>query len=251
MEIKFRTLRADEIEVRPQVVKDGKGTLLLYIDSRAVVELLNETVGASNWTMDFKEVAGQTVGMLGIWDEEKGQFVYKSDTGSESNVEAQKGLFSDCYKRCLSRWGVDELYSAPKIQVPDDGYKCTGYKVSEIRYDGKRKINHLVIVNRFGKEVFRWEEEEKEKKEEKEDSLSTKYYLYDKDEKKKTNREIFREYCTFLKNEGKDLEELKKFYKWYAEDYNENKGGILVDVWKGMMNPSILWDSWMKPKRYK
>lgn len=239
MEIKFRTLRADEIEVRPQVIKDGKATMLLYIDSRAVVELLNETVGASNWTMDFKEVAGQTVGMLGIWDEEKGRFVYKSDTGSESNVEAQKGLFSDCYKRCLSRWGVDELYSAPRIQIPDDGYKCTGYKVSEIGYDDDRKISHLVIVNRWGDEAFRWDDD------------STKYYMYDKNEKKKNNRQIFTEYCTFLKNEGKDLEELKKFYRWYAEDYSDVKGGILVDVWNGMINPANLWAKWLTNKTKK
>lgn len=156
--LKFRTLRADEIEVRPARIdkQTGKATMLLYMDSRAATNLLDETVGAMNWEMLFETetATNLTIGRLGIWDEDKGRFVYKSDTGSESNIEAEKGKVSDIYKRCLSRWGVNELYSAPKIEIPDDGYKCSGYKVSQIAYDDKRQITSLTLVNRFGKPVF-------------------------------------------------------------------------------------------------
>lgn len=154
----FRTLKAEEIEVRVQSVKNGKANMLLYIDSRAVTKLLDETVGPMNWQTEFYEVNGQTIGKLGIWDSEKQQWIWKSDTGTESNIEAVKGLISDVYKRMLSRWGVIELYSSPKILLDDDGYGNTGYRVSEILYDGERNITHLVLVNRFGKEVFRWDE---------------------------------------------------------------------------------------------
>lgn len=154
----FRTLKAEEIEVRVQSVKNGKANMLLYIDSRAVTKLLDETVGPMNWQTEFYEVNGQTIGKLGIWDSEKQQWIWKSDTGTESNIEAVKGLISDVYKRMISRWGVVELYSSPKIVLDDDGYGNTGYKVSEILYDGERNITHLVLVNRFGKEVFRWDE---------------------------------------------------------------------------------------------
>ena len=154
----FRTLKAEEIEVRVQSVKNGKANMLLYIDSRAVTKLLDETVGPMNWQTEFYEVNGQTIGKLGIWDSEKKQWIWKSDTGTESNIEAVKGLISDVYKRMLSRWGVVELYSSPKIVLDDDGYGNTGYRVSEILYDGERNITHLVLVNRFGKEVFRWDE---------------------------------------------------------------------------------------------
>lgn len=156
-DLKFRTLRADEIEVRPATIQNGKATLLLYVDSRSVVNLLNETVGAMNWQTEFYEVAGQVVGKLGIYDEDRQIWVWKSDVGSESNIEATKGLFSDCYKRMLSRFGVQELYSAPRIIIDDDGYKNVGYKVSEISYDENRNITHLVIVNRFNREAFRWD----------------------------------------------------------------------------------------------
>ena len=154
----FRTLKAEEIEVRVQSVKNGKANMLLYIDSRAVTKLLDETVGPMNWQTEFYEVNGQTIGKLGIWDSEKQQWIWKSDTGTESNIEAVKGLISDVYKRMISRWGVVELYSSPKIVLDDDGYGNTGYRVSEILYDGERNITHLVLVNRFGKEVFRWDE---------------------------------------------------------------------------------------------
>ena len=156
-EINFRTLNPNEIEVRPQSVKNGKANMLLYIDSRAVVKLLNESVGNMNWQSEFYTVNGQTMCKIGIWDDERQMWIWKSDTGSESNIEAEKGLISDCYKRVLSRWGITELYSSPKIVWDDDGYGNSGYKVSEIDYNEYREITHLVIVNRFGKEAFRWD----------------------------------------------------------------------------------------------
>ena len=87
-DIIFRTLRADEIEVRPSHVKEGKANMLLYIDSRAVVSLLNETIGNMNWQSEFYGVNGQTIGRIGIYDEDRNLWVWKSDTGSESNIEA-------------------------------------------------------------------------------------------------------------------------------------------------------------------
>ena len=42
---KIRTLKANEIEVRTAMVKDGKASQLLYIDSRAATDLLDETYG--------------------------------------------------------------------------------------------------------------------------------------------------------------------------------------------------------------
>lgn len=159
---KFRTLRADEIEVRLQSVKDGQAIHLLYIDSRAVTSLLDETVGSMNWQSEFYEVNKQTICRIGIWDEAKKCFIYKSDTGTESNIEGEKGLISDCYKRCLSRWGVTELYTAPKISIEDDGYGNKGYSVSEIEINDKRHITKLVLVNRFGKAVFSWKAGEKQ-----------------------------------------------------------------------------------------
>lgn len=74
--IQFRLLKPSEIEVRRSYAKkDGDNLYLLFIDSRSVVKLLDETVGAMNWQTDFYEVNGQMFGKLGIWDDDKNQWV--------------------------------------------------------------------------------------------------------------------------------------------------------------------------------
>lgn len=226
--LEFRTLRADEIEVRPQSVKNGKATMLLYIDSRAVVSLLNETVGNMNWTSEFYEANGQMIGKIAIYDEDRDIWVSKSDTGSESNIEAEKGLVSDIYKRVLSRWGVQELYSAPRIVWDDDGYGNTGYKVSHIAYDENRNIISLQIVNRWGKEAFKWEKGTEiphaSQKPVNEPKISNMDILKTFYEQNKRNADI-------------NVEQLTKFKDFYKAK---------MDSWKGVFNPSTAFEKWMQ-----
>ena len=103
--MKFRALRADEIECRVGVAKEGKGvSLLLYKDSRCDMNLLDETVGSMNWQKRYsRENANCEVG---IWDDDKRQWVWKEDTGTESRTEAEKGLASDSFKRACFNWGM-------------------------------------------------------------------------------------------------------------------------------------------------
>lgn len=228
-DFKFRTLKANEIEIRPQSVKNGKANMLLYIDSRAVVKLLDETVGNMNWQSEFYNVNGQTMCKIGIYDEDRNIWVWKSDTGSESNVEAEKGLISDCYKRVLSRWGITELYSSPKISWDDDGYGNTGYKVTEIEYDENREISHLVIANRFNKEVFRWDINQTTQQN---TTVQNKPHIIPS----KSNKEILKEFCTGKKvEEGVDKVELTKFFNYYNPK---------MDTWRTTVNPSNLWNNW-------
>lgn len=226
--LEFRTLRADEIEVRPQSVKNGKATMLLYIDSRAVVSLLNETVGNMNWTSEFYEANGQMIGKIAIYDEDRDIWVSKSDTGSESNIEAEKGLVSDIYKRVLSRWGVQELYSAPRITWDDDGYGNTGYKVSHIAYDENRNIISLQIVNRWGKEAFKWEKGTEiphaSQKPVNEPKISNMDILKTFYEQNKRNANI-------------NVEQLTKFKDFYKAK---------MDSWNGVFNPSTAFEKWMQ-----
>lgn len=236
--IDFRTLRADEIEVRPQSIKNGKATMLLYIDSRAVVSLLNETVGNMNWQSEFYQVGEQTIGKIGIYDEDRDIWVWKSDVGSESNVEAEKGKISDTYKRILSRFGVQELYSAPRITIDDDGYGNSGYKVLEISYDTNRNITHLVIGNRFNKEVFRWDRDSVEQP----TQYKPKSYIQTqqndlewKDETK-DNLTVLTDYCSQVTANGFDRSEVGKFFRFYKDKCNS---------WNGKFDCERLFSNWM------
>lgn len=236
--IDFRTLKADEIEVRPQSIKNGKATMLLYIDSRAVVSLLNETVGNMNWQSEFYQVGEQTIGKIGIYDEDRDIWVWKSDVGSESNVEAEKGKISDTYKRILSRFGVQELYSAPRITIDDDGYGNSGYKVLEISYDTNRNITHLVIGNRFNKEVFRWDKDSVEQPTQYKPKSYTQTQQNDLEWKDETkdNLTVLTDYCSQVTANGFDRSEVGKFFRFYKDKCNS---------WNGKFDCERLFSNWM------
>ena len=147
MDLKFRDLKADEIECRvAQVSREGKGfSLLLYKDSRVDMNVLDETVGAMNWQRSHTRENANCI--VSIWDEEKKVWVSKEDTGTESNTEALKGLASDSFKRSCFCWGIGrELYTAPFIWVKDGDPKKDRFAVESITIENKR-ITALVIKN--------------------------------------------------------------------------------------------------------
>lgn len=116
---KFRDLKADEIDVRVGQIKyDNSVTLLLYKDARVDMNILDETVGSLNWQREHYECKGNLYCRVGIKDKESGEWVWKSDCGTESNTEAEKGEASDSFKRACVCFGIGrELYSAPTIEV--------------------------------------------------------------------------------------------------------------------------------------
>ena len=152
----FRLLRADEIDARIGMLKPTGASLLLYKDARCDMAILDETVGAYNWKREHsRDNANCTVS---LWDEKKGQWISKEDTGTESNTEAEKGLASDSFKRACFNWGIGrELYTAPFIWVsgkPED-LKFAKFHVDAIGYDETRAINYLVISDaKSGKVVY-------------------------------------------------------------------------------------------------
>ncbi len=96
----------------------ASGQCVAYIDARDVMKLLDEVVGAENWQDDYKYVGDMLIAGIGIKTaNDKGgdvQWVWKWDTGSESNMEAEKGHMSDAFKRAAVKWGVGRfLYDYP------------------------------------------------------------------------------------------------------------------------------------------
>ena len=150
----FRLLQADEIDVRVGQQKKNGVVLLLYKDARCDMAILDETVGPMNWTRAHsRDNANCTVS---IYDAEKAMWISKEDTGTESNTEAKKGLASDSFKRACVNWGIGrELYTAPFVWVPEGKltYKEVNgknvlqdrFSVRLIEYADKRRISRLVI----------------------------------------------------------------------------------------------------------
>ena len=161
MELKFRDLTADDIEVRIQSFKEGKGAvLLLYKDARVDQNILDETVGQMNWSREHYECKGNLFCRVGIRYDNSGEWTYKADCGTESNTEAQKGEASDSFKRACFNWGIGrELYTSPFIWVKAEDMKSKYDKffVEKIKIENKQVVGLAVKNETTGKRVFVWQ----------------------------------------------------------------------------------------------
>ena len=178
-ELRFPLLNKDQIEVRVGQVSAKGCTLLLYKTSRTDAEILDRIVGQGNWQKRFYTLQGVGVGdsvrsivvcSVGIYDEDKHEWIYKDDSGTESQVEQDKGVCSDAFKRAAggSCWGIGrELYYTGFIfaKVPTQtksngkGYELAdrymSFEVKEISwYENPLTLKTLVIVDNNGNVVF-------------------------------------------------------------------------------------------------
>ena len=170
---KFRYLNADEIEVRvAQVSKTTKAiSLLLYKDARADQKMLDETFGMFGWQKKYeRDSKGNLFCIVSIKSPE-GEWISKSDVGTESNMESTKGEASDAFKRACFNWGIGrELYTAPSIWISKESYKPIDgkdgtydrFSVKDIGYDDQGNINRLTIRNdSIRRDVYTMGQEEK------------------------------------------------------------------------------------------
>lgn len=245
--LNFKALRPEQIEVRPtDTATRGKATLLLYIDSRSAVDILNDSFGAYDWQMEYKAVGDQIYGRLSIWDEDKKMWIAKEDTGSESNIEGGKGQSSDILKRCLARLGCDYLYHTPKVKIdcPDNYYfkfykdgrevekMNMSFQVKEIEWDENKNCKKLIIADKWGKVVYEYQEGNEVVKNE---PKSAKIKV----EERKDNLAILKDFCTSIEASA-DAGELARFKKFYEPK---------MQNWNNVVAPANLWERWGKTKR--
>lgn len=156
--ITFRKLRPEEIELRVGATTESGFSLLLYKTARVDANILDETVGAYNWTKRFYQVKNTMICAVAIYFADRNEWVEKGDAGDESNTEAIKGEASDSFKRAGFAWGIGrELYTSPFVWIKkdqDNDPKKSHYEVKEIEYKDN-EISKLVIVNeKTGQVVF-------------------------------------------------------------------------------------------------
>ena len=168
--MEFRTLKANEIDCRIQSLNEKNGNVgavvLLYKDARVDMRLLDEVVGALNWKREHTIIGDRLYCTVSIFNEHTGEWVGKSDVGTESNTEKEKGQASDSFKRACFNWGIGrELYSAPFTYINlqknewypgKDGKPKSNarFTVKEIEYDENRNISKLIIIDNKGSVRF-------------------------------------------------------------------------------------------------
>jgi len=121
----------DELKLpMPFKTRPGKGGSghLKYIDARQVMDKFDDVVGPENWSDSYKEVKGNVYCTISIKVEE--EWVSKSDCGTESNFEAEKGEASDAFKRAAVKWGIGRfLYEDTPVKensASQSIIKCKG-----------------------------------------------------------------------------------------------------------------------------
>jgi hypothetical protein len=107
-----------------KTTKDKKrGLALAYIDSRAVMNRLDDIVGPENWQDKYSFGSnGEIVCSIGIKIGD--EWVWKTDGAGQTNFEAEKGGLSDAFKRVGVKWGIGRyLYKLDAEWVDLDKYQ--------------------------------------------------------------------------------------------------------------------------------
>lgn len=94
-------------------------TLLAYKDARTDMNILDDRMGSDNWQNEYKrDSKGVLQCGIGIWSDDKGEWVWKWSNGVPSQFEGEKGEYSDAFKRAGFMWGIGRcLYDFPEIKI--------------------------------------------------------------------------------------------------------------------------------------
>lgn len=94
------------------------GGSLTYVDARYVMQMLDMEVGPGNWQDEYAIGPGGKVSCrIGIFVEDRG-WVWKGDGAGNTDIEGDKGSFSDAFKRAAVKWGIGrDLYGDTTTQV--------------------------------------------------------------------------------------------------------------------------------------
>lgn len=99
-----------------------KAMALAYIDSRDVMDRLDAVVGVENWQDEYVTHGTATLCRLGVRIGDG--WVWKSDGAGQTQVEKEKGQFSDALKRAGVKWGIGRyLYDldSPWVAINERG----------------------------------------------------------------------------------------------------------------------------------
>ena len=113
----------------------SKGIALAYLNSRDVMKRLDDVCGSEGWQDRYPYAGCCEIGIRVMLSDIQGTpqelaWIWKSDGAGETAVEAEKGQFSDAFKRAAVKWGIGRyLYYLPNTWVP---LTNNGQKLAEI-----------------------------------------------------------------------------------------------------------------------
>jgi hypothetical protein len=103
------------------------GKPLTYVDARYVMQVLDSEVVPGNWQDEYQLGAGGKVSCrIGIYVDDRG-WVWKGDGAGATDIEGDKGSFSDAFKRAAVKWGIArDLYDEKPSTTQGQGAMASG-----------------------------------------------------------------------------------------------------------------------------
>lgn len=125
----------------------AQATCVAYIDSRDVQDILDSSCV---WSDRYYSEGGLLFCEITIYAD--GREYKRTDTGSESNVDKQKGHSSDAFKRAAVKFGVGRfLYSKPMQYVTADAIKTNSNYPNVIDSNGQKVWDLTKHINNMSK----------------------------------------------------------------------------------------------------
>lgn len=120
---------------------------LAYIDARDVIDRLDKVCGVENWQNKHPHATIKTSCTIGIKIGD--EWIWKENGAGDSQVEAEKGAFSDSFKRAAVLWGIGRyLYDMPNIWVEVDEFR----QIKQTEYKKLEASLNKLMIETFGKE---------------------------------------------------------------------------------------------------
>ena len=162
---------ATDVSWKIQITSKDKtsGKVVPYLDARAISDRLDEVVGQYNWKDDYgqwhcyteepkdddkkpKKVNSQLC-TISIYDEERKEWISKTDGAENTDIEPIKGGLSDSFKRCAVKWNIGRyLYNFEAVWVNlADEYGRRVIEKSE--YQRLNQIYYSTVEKLYGKEL--------------------------------------------------------------------------------------------------
>lgn len=167
----IRLLDKSEISLRVGKLADTRYgvyvNLLAHTDARTCSKILDEAFTPMGWQRTYEGINDELFCAVSVWDDEKKQWIKKSDVGAMANDGTEKSRASDAFKRaCVSHGVARELYSLKNIgfKLDEGEYERKGdsiksyaqFFVSDVAYDEKsRTFTELVVVDKNDKVRYR------------------------------------------------------------------------------------------------
>ena len=153
-------------------VKDKmRGLAVPYLDARAVSDRLDEVVGQNNWKDEYspwhrytdkvKQQGKETEKLVNsqlctiyIFDEDKKEWIGKTDGAENTDFEAVKGGLSDSFKRAAVKWNIGRyMYSFDGVWVDiEDMYGKL--VIADHEQQKLQDIYYKTVVKLFGKDAI-------------------------------------------------------------------------------------------------